>query len=225
MTSSSSFAEPQFHPTVDNLLDPLLDAIRYYSNNDFERRTLIFTWIANLVKPMAVVEVSNILGYEYRRVHDLFLKLTRSGVLSEMKDDGNYNCVGSDSLILYVRKDIIRGREAAGRIPAMFVFRKRAELDMELFWKQFNLYGKQITSYMEKKIRSLADEVDSNYRQVLLLDWSFIQDKVGRVIRILINDSIVSVKKNEDFADIRVNLRKGEIKYKVPLVKRLKSLF
>jgi hypothetical protein len=223
--TSSDSCERGFVPLVDKLLEPLLDVIRYYPDREFERRTLIFTWAANLVKPMAVTEVTEILGYGYRRVRELFIKLVQSGVLSEVDDGERYCCIGDSSLTLYVQKGIVRGRPLPGRLPTMYIFRKRLDIDPEQFRRQFNEFGLEIIRYVERKTNELAEEISPIYHRTLLADWNCIVEKVTRVFRMLVNEGIISISRTQSYADVKVKLRQGEIRYAVPRVERLNSLF
>jgi hypothetical protein len=223
--TSPGSGKSNFGATVDNLLEPLLDVIRYYPNGEFERRTLIFTWVANLVKPMAAIEVANILGYDYRRIRELFMRLGQSAVLSEAGNKDSYSCVGDETLTLYVPKGIIKGRPLPGRLPTMFVFKKRADVDPEAFRQEFNQFGLQIVQYAEQKVMALAEEIAPEYRQALLSDWKFIVEKIANIIRMLVHENIMSLNKEDDHTEVEVKLRHGKIDYAVPMVKQLKPLF
>ena len=223
--ASLGSGNPNFKATVDKLLEPLLDVLRYYPNGEFERRTLIFTWVANLVKPMAAIEVANILGYDYRRVRELFIRLGQSAVLSKVGDEDSYCCTGDETLTLYVPKGVVKGRQLVGRLPTMFVFKKRSDVDSELFHQQFNQFGPQIVRYAEQEVMALAEQIAPEYRQALLSDWKFMVEKMANIIRMLVHENIMSLNKEDDHTHVEVKLRHGKIDYTVPMVKQLKPLF
>ena len=201
---------------INRLVFPVVNIIKYNPTHTFERRTLFFTWAANLFKPVAAVEASRILGYEYARVHNLFKKLEGSGVLTRVRYENGYSQVGSEDLPIYVRKDMLLGNSIGGSPPVLYVFKERLEIDMDRFVRVFNQDNARIWGIAASKILELARGLDSSYRSALLDDYSFICDKIGPVIRILQNRGTLFIDRKIGITDVRVRLRNETVDYRVP---------
>lgn len=215
--SETTYPEELFPESVlDHLVSPLVDIIRYYPDRVVERRILFYVWVANLFKPVAAVEASKILGYSYPRVHSLFGKLSKSSVLVKVDDTDDYCRVGSDKLPLYVRKDVITGRKLTGRPPNLYVFKDRIGIDMDIFVARFNQNGNQIWQLALSKVLSLLRNLDSSYRDALLVDCLFICDRLKPVIWMLQCYGTIFIERKSDDTDVKVHLRRETANYRIP---------
>ena len=209
---------------IDNLVKPVIDIIKYYPDREFERRTLLFTWAANLFKPVAAVEASKILGYDYKNVRELFMKLAKSSVLVGVADGAKYCRVVLDGLQLYVRKDVIIGSKLSGRPPKLYVFQERQAINMNDFIWLFNQNSTEVWASAAQKILDLACTLDTSYKKDLLEDYFFLKNKIGPVIRSLRDYRIVFLERKGDRAQLTVPLRGEKACYNIPSAEPFKSL-
>jgi hypothetical protein len=202
---------------IGKLVQPVIDVIRYYPDQEMERRTLFFTWAANLFKPIAPIEVSRILGYDYKKVRNLFVRLTMSSVLVCVDDGLEYCIVGSDQMPIYVRRDVITGRTLLGRPPTrLYVFKERQEINFNDFVALFNQHSNEVWKSAARRIISLAKMLDPLYREALLDDCLFLCDKIRPVLHSLIDSEAVFFKRKKDRVSLVVPLKRASAEFEVP---------
>ncbi len=209
---------------IDKLVNPIIDIVKHYSQNEFERRILFFTWIANFFKPISAVEVSEILGYDYRPVHDLFTRLVKSAYLADASKGVNYSQVGLNALSLYVPRDLILGSKLTGRLPKLVVFKARSEIDMDAFIIYFNQNNEEAWRRIISRVLIVVADLDPSYRAMLVSDYLFLFDKVQRLLQALQNQGLLSVGRKASEKEVRIQLRAGVAKYNLPAVEPLDRL-
>jgi hypothetical protein len=219
-----SLNENAIQENISRLVNPLITIIRYYPNRRFERRILFFTWAANLFKPVAAVEVSKVLGYDYYQVRNLFAKLNGSSALVCVDDGASYCRIGSDALPLYVQKDVLVGRGLAGRPPRLYVLKERLGIDMDGFMRDFNENGTQIWESAVSRVMEVARSLDPAYLAELIEDCLFVWKKVGPLLQMLSDHGVISIERTKDETDVNVPLKRGKLNYRVPMLKPLGRL-
>lgn len=201
---------------IDKLVLPVIEIIRYYPNREIQRRSLLLTWAANLFKPMAAVEISRILGYDYKRVWQLFTELSRSSVLVEVDDGAAYCRVGTEGLPLYVRRDAIVGERLSGRPPILYVFKERPEIDMVDFIERFNRDSDKAWKYATQKVLGFIRDFDVSYQEELRNDALFLLDKIKPVLRLLEAYGTIFIDRKAAPTRLEVPLKGTSAYYNIP---------
>jgi len=214
-----------FQSDIDSLFSPILDIVKYYPDDEESRRTLLFAWVASIFKPISAVEVAEILGYDYRRISDLFTKLEKSSVFVANADSA-YSRIAIGVLTVYLPRNLEIGDRINGRPPRLYVFRARLGIDLDRLIMRFNEDNEGVWRRVVSRISDFVVEMDPAYRVQLVSDYYFLFDRISKLLRALRDEGAISLSRGPTGQTIvAVRWRRGKSSYELPDSKPLNELF